>query len=46
MQAPKKDNEMVIVAEKADTDFYQLWYYVIRGKTCNDCVEVFIVIRL
>ncbi|XP_060556471.1 uncharacterized protein LOC132717092 isoform X1 [Ruditapes philippinarum] len=28
---PKRDNEIVIVSEKADRDFYLLWYYVMRG---------------
>ncbi|WAR25349.1 hypothetical protein MAR_011053 [Mya arenaria] len=28
---PKKDNEMVIVSERADRDFFLLWYFVLRG---------------
>ncbi|KAL4226297.1 hypothetical protein ACF0H5_014280 [Mactra antiquata] len=28
---PKRDNEIVIVSEKADEDFFLLWYFVVRG---------------
>ncbi|XP_045164722.2 uncharacterized protein LOC123528789 isoform X2 [Mercenaria mercenaria] len=28
---PKRDNEIVIVSEKADKDFYLLWYFVMRA---------------
>jgi len=31
VQVPRKDNEIVIISEKADSDFYNLWYMVIRG---------------
>ncbi|KAH3818725.1 hypothetical protein DPMN_120450 [Dreissena polymorpha] len=28
---PKKDNEIVIVSEKADEDFFNMWYFILRG---------------
>ena len=31
-QTPKKDNEIVVVGEAANEDFFKLLYYILRGK--------------
>ncbi len=35
LQTPKKDHEVVIIGDAANTQFFQMIYYITRGRNLN-----------